>query len=222
MPRARQSFVRVAAVCLLVGGFSASQASASPITMNFTGLFHYWDLGMHESDPSELAFETAFAAYGVLSAGCSSQGCYSTSSPILLSLTVDPSGPSVSSWIPGAILAGTFDIGPLRYVMDPIGPLSALAGPTISANGYTFAPQWADILDSGPSAVIAFDYHWLNAHSFRLVSVSVPEPDSLVALSGALLAFVAKGVHIRRRRATPSGRLSPPARNTCTPSPTCN
>ena len=209
---------------VFVGLLSAQSVSAAPITIGFSGNWLFYDLGT--PGPGQAAFEAAFASYGIVSGGCSTLGCNSVGTPLTLSMTINPNSPvnSLGTHTAGLISA-RLNLGPLTYTMGPanlqpsLGFISQMSGPTLSANGLTFAPQWFNLLVNDQSGthdlastlanissqrtfsfVNSFGFGW-GFSDLKVTSVSVPEPSSLAAIGSALAAFaVTRRMRARSKR----------------------
>jgi hypothetical protein len=179
----------------------------------YAGQWVYNDLG--STDPQQVALETGFDAYGIVSPGHTVVGDYDQGTPI--SLTVNANAAA-------GMLVATLNVGPLKYWTETtvssalLFPIAHAYGPSITgSNGLTMVPGFMGLYaDHVLTSTIGNLTLWHNPRFYlgfcpsghtpkgsicapgsmafsdlRLVSVSVPEPSTLPLMSGALLALYA-------------------------------
>jgi hypothetical protein len=205
-------------VILAVLCFAISRvASAAPITLTYAGTWIIFNpIPVGELD---VAVQTGFGAYGI------NQG-----SPLLFSMTINPNATAVPvggglSVYPNGLSGATLRVGPLTYTATQSflgingGPdFLHMAGPVVvGSNGLALTKlELLSQFVGGPmfqfGNVPVFPFHRLQLFfnevyvdapvisDLQLVSVSVPEPSTLVTLSGAAMPLLAMWGWRRRRR----------------------
>jgi hypothetical protein len=211
----RQLFLGLLPSLMLTGLPSA--ASASPVTINFTGYFQLFDAGL--INPVFWALEDELAANGVFSAGLDHNGVSHTGSPVQFSMTLNPAPNGTGTVLQSAFNVGgvyQFTTGPANFLGN--GFIANASGPSITAGGLQMNPgavnflsgfgtpggyqftgnlntdlthvwQWrfGGLLNFNPGFQWAF-------YGLTPTSVSVPEPSALALMTSAIFIYV-----VRRR-----------------------
>jgi hypothetical protein len=167
--------IRVTVLVLSLVALSALPVSADPVTLmtlNYTGFLNYHDLG--DRSPEQIAIETGFFDYGVVSGGLTVVGQHDQGSPVAFSMTINTSAPATVITNPlgysftqysQGLLAATFSVGPLTYSLGPTNlhsdwlfSITPVAGPSlVGSNGLTMVPDHLSLYDSGSSGFITIN-----------------------------------------------------------------